>query len=170
MRKLKRSKKCKICGRLLTLESFYRCSAVKDGRGARCKACMSREQKERLKNPEVRAYRVAYSKRWNNSLKGRKYHKKYKKTKEYKQKDRLRMQTPLNIQKSKAREAINCALRYGRTNKKPCAICGKKGTEAHHILGYAKEHWTEVVWLCNLHHRKAEERIRNERERNNIST
>ena len=165
-----RKKICKSCGRMLPLESFFRRLSVKDGRVARCRECLSEERKERLKDPKIRAKRVAYSKMWNNSPGGRRYHRNYKQTKEYKQKELLRRKAFRNIDKIKARYAVKDAVKYGRLKKNPCAICGKKGTEAHHILGYAPEHRIEVIWLCKLHHQKVEERIRNERERNNIST
>lgn len=162
----KKKKQCRKCQRLLPLESFHRCSAVKDGRRARCKECLNKENRERIQRPEIRDRRRAYSRAWNNSLKGRSYHKAYKRTEKYKASDHKRRRAERNRHKLQARDAVHSAVRYGRLDKKPCAICGASETEAHHILGYDPTHWTDVVWLCHEHHLKADERLRQVAEEN----
>jgi hypothetical protein len=159
------TKSCRKCGRILPLDAFYHCRTVKDGRKARCKRCMSGDQKERFARPEVRARRRAYSRWWNNSPRGKAYHRAYKQTEQYQEKETARRRASRNISKIKARYAVKDAVKYGRLTKKPCAVCGSEDTRAHHIFGYAPENWTEVVWLCPLHHDKAEARLRQERER-----
>jgi len=118
----------------------------------------------RLAVPEVREGRRAYSRRWNQSRQGQAYHRAYKRTPPYKAQENIRRTQRRNVPKIKAREAINAALRYGRLTKKPCAVCGDSHTEAHHLLGYAPADRLQVIWLCPAHHRRAEERLRKERE------
>ena len=118
----------------------------------------------RLAVPSVREGRRAYSRRWNQSREGRVYHRAHKQTGPYKEQECIRRAQGRNVPKVKAREAINAALRYGRLTRKPCAVCGDSRTEAHHLLGYAPADWLQAIWLCPEHHRKAEERLRKERE------
>ena len=157
-------KACRSCGRMLPLDLFHRCRAVKDGRKARCKECMAAVRRARLTIPSVREARRQYSRRWNQSPDGHAYHRAHKRTEQYKAREKARRLERGNIPKIKAREAVNAALRYARMTKKPCAVCGAGQTEAHHIFGYEPADWKHVVWLCPEHHRRAEERLRKERE------
>ncbi len=155
---------CQSCGQVLPLESFYRCATVKDGRKARCKVCCAQAQKTRLAIPAVRERRRAYTREWNHSRRGRAYHRAHKETNPYKAQERLRRAHTRNVPKIKAREAVNSALRYGRLMRKPCAVCEEQLVEAHHLFGYAPADRLQVIWLCPAHHRRAEERLRKERE------
>lgn len=49
--------------------------------------------------------------------------------------------------------AVKEAVRARRLTPQAC-WCGNPRTEAHHHLGYALEHWLDVVWLCRTHHRE----------------
>jgi hypothetical protein len=53
--------------------------------------------------------------------------------------------------KREAHKAVNAAIKDGRLERKPCALCGSEPTEAHHT-DYARR--LDVVWLCRSHHRK----------------
>lgn len=159
-------KVCRSCGRMLPLDSFQRCSAVKDGRKARCKECLGAAQRARLAIPSVLEARRQGSRRWNQSPDGQAYHRAYKQTEQYKAREMARRLELRNIPKIKAREAVNSALRYGGMTNKPCAVCGAGETEAHHIFGYKPANWKNVVWLCPEHHQRAEEQLRKEREGN----
>ena len=50
--------------------------------------------------------------------------------------------------------AIRYATKSGKiVRPKRCEACGStRRIEAHHYLGYAKEHWLEVRWLCGECH------------------
>lgn len=56
------------------------------------------------------------------------------------------------ILKSMARQDVRAAIRDGLLEKKPCAICGCAGAEAHHE-DYDKP--LDVIWLCRSHHLEA---------------
>jgi hypothetical protein len=60
-----------------------------------------------------------------------------------------------------ASRTVAWAIRRRELTKKPCEICGKPRTQAHHE-DYSK--LLEVRWLCRKHHREADE-IRRHRER-----
>jgi len=57
--------------------------------------------------------------------------------------------------KSKARTALNNALRDGKVFKQNCLVCGSIDSEAHHP-DYSKPF--DVIWLCPKHH--AEEHVK----------
>lgn len=51
-----------------------------------------------------------------------------------------------------ARAAVWRAVKSGRLERSDCQVCSSTKVEAHHHNGYEKEHWLDVVWLCNEHH------------------
>lgn len=59
-----------------------------------------------------------------------------------------------------ARNAVWRAVKNDKLEKNSfCAVANCKEEEhieAHHYLGYEKEHWLDVIWLCRNHHRQAE--------------
>jgi len=60
-------------------------------------------------------------------------------------------------EKKLAKAAIYRATKTGQIIKpNKCSSCGAIGLiEAHHHLGYAKENWLDVKWLCPPCHGKA---------------
>jgi hypothetical protein len=48
-----------------------------------------------------------------------------------------------------AKDTVHNAIRAGKLNKMPCAICGIKKAEGHHP-DYTKP--LKVIWLCKEHH------------------
>lgn len=60
-----------------------------------------------------------------------------------------------HIDKARAREALNDAIREGHIRKGPCA---QRGTDCagrihgHHHAGYDRPNWFNVTWLCRHHH------------------
>lgn len=53
-----------------------------------------------------------------------------------------------------ARMAVRVALRNGSLAKLKCEHpgCNSQYSEAHHYMGYQREFWLDVVWLCKKHH------------------
>lgn len=51
--------------------------------------------------------------------------------------------------KIKARAWVNHAVRDGRLDKLPCAVCGNLKSEGHHDDYH---HFNKVTWLCSSHH------------------
>lgn len=56
-------------------------------------------------------------------------------------------------EKTKAQRAVFVAKRNGSLEQKPCEVCGKRKSEAHHE-DYSKP--LEVTWLCRKHHQEAD--------------
>lgn len=63
-----------------------------------------------------------------------------------------RLDTPIGRLKSRARSAVQYAIKKGKLVKLPCQVCGNPKSDAHHYLGYSKEHRLDVVFLCRTHH------------------
>lgn len=115
------TKVCKYCGVPITPENAYRYSG-RTGLMNICKKCLVIQNRiNRHKNPEK--YRLYF----------RKYH--YRRP----------------LAKKRARYAVKDALIDGKIQRKPCAICDRLPTEAHHP-DYSKP--LEIIWLCKKHHRK----------------
>jgi len=61
-------------------------------------------------------------------------------------------------ERRKARQFVNNAVAAGRLPRSRTLQCSKANsdcngpTEYHHHLGYAKEHWLDVIPLCENHH------------------
>ncbi len=54
--------------------------------------------------------------------------------------------------KVKARLAVRNAVYRGKIKRLPCEVCRDENSQAHHFMGYEKEHWFDVKWLCRIHH------------------
>lgn len=58
--------------------------------------------------------------------------------------------------KALARHYVSQNVRRGKLFKEPCKVCGELKVQAHHYLGYEREHWLDVAWLCKQHHPPAD--------------
>lgn len=118
----------------------------------RCPKCFKIYENNRKKeyehhNPEARA----------------KSYKKYRDTEQYRQYSRTRYYS-LPKNKRMARYSVTNAIRDKKlTRPNYCDECGIKDwgkgrsmIEAHHYLGYDKENWLRVKWLCSNCHKLAD--------------
>lgn len=122
---------CKICGTSKPPSGFYN-SIVE------CKDCWrARVKLRRLTDPSVRAYDRARAKTPARAKKATAV------TKSWRQR---------NPDAYRAHSAVNYAIRIGKLERGPCAICAEtKHVHAHH-RDYSKP--LEVIWLCaRCHHR-----------------
>jgi hypothetical protein len=121
-------KYCTKCETSKTVGEFYYRALSKDKLQAHCKKCQSDRNKIYKDSDFSKEWQAASSKRHRA-----KYPDRYK-----------------------ARYAIGNAIKYGRLVRQPCETCGSTHRiEAHHYLGYAKEHHFDVQWLCRTHHNQA---------------
>lgn len=131
-------KTCFKCGVTKPLFDFYRGRDMKDGHLNKCKECAKRD---------VSAHRAA------NIERLREYDR--KRAKEPHRKEHLiammRKDRALRPERSRARSAVNFAVRTGKLVPWPCLVCGAK-SEAHHP-DYSRP--LDVVWLCSVHHKEA---------------
>lgn len=90
-----------------------------------------------------------------NREKQREYCRRYRATEKGLQaRRRWSAERPRDYWKQSAQRKVQRAIRDGRLIRLSC-ICGNPKSEGHHYLGYAHEHWLDVVWLCRLHHAAA---------------
>jgi len=61
-----------------------------------------------------------------------------------------------NPNKYRARSKVNSVIRSKKIIKPTqCQLCGNSTSlTAHHYLGYEKEHWLDIQWLCISCHKK----------------
>jgi hypothetical protein len=132
-------KACIECGVTKSLADYYKHPQMTDGTLGVCKDCHKRRMKvRRLTNPAVQEADRA---RWHGD-------------------PRRRAAVQANAQRwveknplaNKAHTAVNNAVRDGRLQKSPCALCGSgKNIQGHH-KDYGRP--LDVVWLCTTcHHR-----------------
>lgn len=55
---------------------------------------------------------------------------------------------------NRARSAVAHAVKTGALVRLAC-FCGETEVEGHHHLGYDRDHWLDVEWLCDPHHKEA---------------
>ena len=129
-------KKCFKCKKDKPLSGFYKHPGMKDGYLNKCKDCTKKDvhwnylgkreqyskyEKKRGQSPKRKAAAVGY----------------------------LRKRRERNQEMAIALNAVSDALRDGRIEKSPCAVCDETYVQAHHE-DYSKP--LDVVWLCRKHH------------------
>ena len=140
------SKKCSKCKIIKSLSEFYKNNSNKYGYQSWCKSCKNDCQNQYRKTEKGRILRQKQSLRYYTSEKGKNKYRKYSRI--------YRIQYP---EKRKAMDAVKYAIRIGklpRPDYLKCHYCQEPAQEYHHHLGYAPEHWLDVVSVCILCHRK----------------
>jgi hypothetical protein len=134
---------------------------VKSGRSySHCKACEYAYNAAYRKTPQGRRMKQEADRRYAQSRKGikvkRAAKRRYKRTdrgrlKAEEYRCRLRNKDPARL---RARMAVHHAVAAGVLCRPQfCSRCGLQGNiEGHHHKGYEKEHWLDVVWLCQECH------------------
>lgn len=57
--------------------------------------------------------------------------------------------------RKRARDAVQSAIKAGKIDKGlRCLYCGNPEVEHHHINGYEKERWFDIIWVCKICHKK----------------
>lgn len=57
-----------------------------------------------------------------------------------------------NKLKSRARSEVSFEKERNPLFQQPCLVCQDPKSEGHHYLGYNRDHWLHVQWLCSKHH------------------
>jgi hypothetical protein len=120
-----------------------------DGLLGKCKECTKTDVKtnRRVNREQI----VAYEKRRANLPKRRALKVKWRINNPGKRQSISDRWGDRNPQKRMAIIAANNAVRDGRLNKKPCAVCGRQDGQAHHE-DYSRP--LDVIWLCRPCHAK----------------
>jgi hypothetical protein len=123
---------CRACNSEKQPSDFYA------GVASRCKDCHKAAMKvRRLTNPRVQEYDRLRYRNPDRKAQGAANAKQWRKD---------------HPEAYKAQTAVNNAVRDGRLEKTPCAICGTEANVQGHHKDYAKP--LDVVWLCaKCHHR-----------------
>jgi hypothetical protein len=111
-----------------------------------CRECSAAYQRERYKNPVIKAKQLRATKAWLKAHPERVegYTRKFLEKR------------PNNL---RARNKVAHNLRRGYWKKKPCEVCSSMTqVEAHHD-SYAEPHWETVRWLCKDHHEQWHQRL-----------
>lgn len=137
------TKQCGKCKRVLPTTAFWAATGRKAGLQSSCKECLRRYY---FAN---RVERSAYLKKYEarKDPQAEKFRKRAATR-------RLRA-TKAGRMRHSAREAVRNAVRTGRLVRQPCEVCGDPKAQAHHHLGYEREHRLHVRWLCHAHHVEA---------------
>lgn len=143
------TKMCFKCGKIKSLDEFYKHSRMKDGHVNKCKECNKADvSKNYHKNVDHYKDYDRGRARLSHRVQAR---TEYSITTQGKAKRTAanRAYRDRNPEKYKAHELANGALRAGKIKKQPCFVCGKKEVEGHHY-DYSKP--LDVIWLCQEHH------------------
>jgi len=132
-------KTCIKCGETKNLDDFYKNKQNKDGYTGKCKECTKAAVKVRVQNftPEQK---IARRKTARNHMRRRRATG---------WKDPKHKQQKKDPHKILARGRVYEAIRSGKMNPEPCAVCGNECSHAHHE-DYTKP--LDVTWLCSRHH------------------
>lgn len=136
-------KTCFKCGCKKDIDSFYAHSEMKDGHLGKCKECTKSDVKKH--------YRMTFIERQEYERSRQKDPERRAKKLEYSKKHRRN-----NPDKAKARGLIKYAVRTGKIKRKPCEVCGREKSHAHHT-DYSRP--LDVRWLCATHHAMAHGRL-----------
>lgn len=138
-------KTCPKCKEEKPLRDFYK---FKGGRRSTyCKPCEIARVDEYQQNSEKRR---EYFKKYQKEYIGRPY---------VKFKRKRKRTTPAGYIMNAARSKVSRAKAAGiisppETCEFPtCEFCNREKLLAHHYLGYRKENWLDVKWVCPKHHR-----------------
>lgn len=132
-------KQCFKCSQFKELSDFYKHPGTRDGHLNKCKKCTRSDSKARYDDPESRE-RIRLYDKMRFKLPERKA-----KILNYQRERRRR-----DPEKYIARYYVSQAVKNGALVKQPCAVCGSKKSQAHH-LDYSRP--LDVVWLCFFQHR-----------------
>lgn len=160
-----RSTYCKVCCGIMGREARKRYRKSAKGKEAARRCYYSDGQVARRQSKEFKEKRAKHER----STAVREYRKRYRSSSsfievrrssrrresEYMKARELRKMFPM---KAHARDEVKRALQDGRLVRGECKLNGdgrcKGKVCAHHHLGYERENWLNVEWLCGFHHWK----------------
>ncbi len=140
-------KVCTRCKEYKPLSDYYKDSRCRDGCRSECKSCV-----------------IKITKEYSQTERGRESHRKGSYTYERSEKGKAvkKRQYLRYPEARKARSVVNELVRNGimpPAKSLQCNYCQKQAQQYHHHLGYAPEHWLDVVPACRLCDAKEHKRI-----------
>lgn len=146
-----RERQCSQCGVVKPLEEFYPIRRGSPKRRRNCKTCCAVTLKAgRDKDLQQRRYE---SWKVRNARRVKGYKRKYTETHRLDTAQRTVRWRKANPEKTRAHRAVQNALRSGKLRRPArCRQCNSRGTLHGHHADYSRP--LEVLWLCELCHRK----------------
>lgn len=134
-------KTCFKCLITKDISEFYRHKSMSDGHLNKCKDCSRKEAREnRIKNIEY--YKEYDAWRFKNDPRVKERHKRYKKTKEFKESATRSKYKWIknNPEKRAAHVVLGNAVKYGKINKpNECSVC-KEITKSRRLHAHHKDY------------------------------
>jgi len=166
--KMETKKRCSKCKQVKPLSEFYKEERNKDGLKGWCKSCTKAYQNKYWQTERGKTVKRKANAKYPRTEQGifvrRKAIAKYFKTP--KGKAALRKaaakRNATNPNYAKAVNAVNHAIRDGRFPRPDtlmCHYCPAQAQQYHHHLGYAPEHWLDVLPTCIKCHTKIHRKI-----------
>jgi len=143
-------KTCRVCKQSKPLSEFYKDNRAKDERQNDCKVCDLKRVKQYYKNNTEKC--KATAEHYRQSPHGKVVKKRYQHSPQGKATSN-RYSKRYFLRHPEYREACNAlgnAIEAGklpRPNSLQCS-CGEQAKQYHHHLGYAPEHWLDVIPVC----------------------
>lgn len=157
-------KHCKSCNTFKPSQDFYKRKKSKDGRYYECRLCNLARVKAYYQTPRGKMLDKIRTDRYAQTAKG--------KANQLKHANAYHAKHPLE---RKAHAFLNDSIKAGKLTKpEECSKCFRRKPEinrieGHHHLGYAREHWLTVTWVCSSCHKTIEKQIKqNSRDRQQI--
>lgn len=153
-----KTKKCFKCGKIKSLDLFYKHPVMADGYLNKCKECAKKD------SSKTRADNINYYKEYDRKrgrLEHRKEANRNRPTDKNKKAESQRKYRKKYPYKSRAIRILTYNLKKGYIKKLPCEACGCLKVHAHHD---DYNFPLNVRWLCIDHH-GALHRIKNEEKR-----
>lgn len=128
------NKKCPRCQKVKPLSDYYDNRSSPIGKSYWCKSCDREVSRIRGRINDKKPERIAKTKAWLRSEKGKDSRKRYY------------IENKLKI---RIRSLVVRLVRANKIIKLPCSVCGDVRSMAHHP-DYSKP--LDVMWLCHKHH------------------
>lgn len=146
---------CARCGKLKPHDAFDPCGETSTGRKPQCTVCVRLGWKQQRSTPATKKRKKELESRPETKEKNRVWYNQYC--------VKRRRVDPVFKHKEKARSAVNLAVRKRElTRPATCQHPGKYAPQcsgeiqAHHHMGYDRENWLVVEWLCAVCHNAAD--------------
>lgn len=143
LKHVKVEKRCFCCGLILPATEFTKRSYSPDGLQCRCRRCLGKYKREHYRKNRDKMREGC--RRWKHDHldKRREYFRAFRKHR---------------AQEARAGQSVRDAVRSGRLDRGPCAICGDTFCVHAHHTDYQDR--LNVIWLCPKHHSELHRRMK----------
>lgn len=151
---------CSKCKQTKPISDFHKNHRCKDGHRSDCGTCRCEYQKRYRRTKRGQATQERYYQTEKRKITLRHCRKRYNQTEKYKATKKhyyIR-----HSERQKAVWTVNNAVAAGRlpcVNTLSCHYCPAQAQQYHHHLGYAPEHWLDVLPACRKCHRKEHKEV-----------